>query len=598
MKVRFIVFIFFIILFNNSIIKGSWSPIKVIDKSKDLRAIGYNPQNKILRDAGGWIFITYRKVYKDAIGSIYQNYVSFSIDNGDSWSILGDDESTGPLQVVPRGSDGGNYNQRVGSMAIDKNGVIHFVWYGKDPDNTGSNERQIKYSAYRNGDWSDWINIASIEGYVDQDYWQEHPEITIGYSGNLYVVWEGRDKDNPDAQTIKFAESLDGGYTWKVWNTGNTWKNITGKGADNIKNATDLFNKGQARPIIMAIYNTTLQKDILYVLWYGGAEGHPNICYSYSLDLGNSWSDWNIIAGQSTLYYEKYIDAAFDKNGNLHVVWAGQDASTGDSYAIKYSVGEDTNSNGIIELNEWSHWTNISNPPTDYYDEHPNIAIDSNDNIHVVYERTYKYFGRDIIFTSYAQIYYKNKLNGLGWSSDIQLSSSSKNINIYPYLRWSNYYANGGPLEVIWIGGDKNDDEYFDIVYRYNNSYYMNPPGAGARSASVLKSLTLGDIDMSEGESIAYPNPFDMDKDDKINFMIKFKEGEVVAKYLYIMNMMGEIVYSEEVNQKYLLDIPFSWNGINKDGRKVENGLYFFRIKVKYSTGREEISEVGKFFIK
>ncbi len=598
MKVRkfLIVLIFLTGFFYNA--EGVWSPITVIDKTEDMRGMGYNPQSKIIRDPSGRIFVTYRKVYQDEIGSIYQNYVAYSDDNGATWNILGASGSSGPLQVVARGNDGGNYNQRVGSMEIDKNGIIHFFWYGKDADNTGLNEREIKYSAYKSGDWSSWVNIADISGYVDQDYWQEHPTLAVGYSGNLYVVWEGRDADNPDAQTIKFAESIDGGETWKVWNNGKTWKNITGKGADNSNNANDLFGKGQARPIIMAIYNSSINRDILYVLWYGGQTGHPNICFSYSLDLGNTWSDWTIIAGQSTLYYEKYIDAAFDRSGNLHVVWSGQDASTGDSYAVKYSVGSDTNANGFIEANEWTQWTNLSVPPSDYYDEHPNIAIDSNNNIHIVYERTYKYFGRDITLTSDAQIYYKNKISGLGWSGDYQLSSASKKINIYPYLRWSNYYANGGPLEVVWTCGDANDDETFDIVYRYNDSYYMNPPGVGAKSISVAARITVDSIGLDEGDITVYPNPFVNSKDDEINFMINFKQGEVEKKYLYIMNMMGEVIYTEEVTEQYLLDVPFKWDGVNLDGRKVEKGLYFYRIKVVYKSGREELSNLGKFFIK
>src|SRR4051794_12273289 len=78
-----------------------------VNTVEDPKAMGYPDGRKIVRDAGGNLFVAYRK----KLGSAYQVYVSKSTTGGASWTVA---NGGNPVSAVS-----GACNQRVPSIAVD-----------------------------------------------------------------------------------------------------------------------------------------------------------------------------------------------------------------------------------------------------------------------------------------------------------------------------------------------------------------------------------------------------------------------------------------------------------------------------------------------
>ena len=89
----------------------------------------------------------------------------------------------GPVQLVA-GIDG--FNEKHGSLVIDKSNTLRIVWDG--PDGTYTNSL-IKYSSLNlnlsSPTWSPWTNIGAGTQLNQSD-----PVISIGYGGTVLVAWQ------------------------------------------------------------------------------------------------------------------------------------------------------------------------------------------------------------------------------------------------------------------------------------------------------------------------------------------------------------------------------------------------------------------------
>jgi len=264
-------------------------PPPMIDITEDAKAMGYPDGRKIVRDQQGALYVAYRKKYKVGFHTAYHIFVAKSADNGYSWQILNRGQ---PIEDV------GDQNQRVPAIAIDQQGVIHVVWYGKDGPDFKSDENQIKYvsSTDQGQTWSPWRNIAHVAGYIDQLAWQEHPAIYVDEDNLLYVVWEGYDATHPNRTQIKFLRSVDSGVSWSLWR--------------NVSPST----VNLSRPTLVGDSD-----DTLYIFAYGRVASRHQIIYSQSTDGGLGWSEWTRLA--PTVLEQRHVSAAVDRHGTLHVVW-------------------------------------------------------------------------------------------------------------------------------------------------------------------------------------------------------------------------------------------------------------------------------------
>ena len=137
----------------------------VVAHTEDALALGYPDSRKTVRDSQGNLYVAFRKKHAQVSRTFYHIFVAKSTNGGSSWTVL---NSNRPIERV------GDYQQRVPSIAIGSNDVLHVVWYGNDSANTGTNQRQIKYvrSTDHGVTWSSWKNIALFAGYNGEDLWQ------------------------------------------------------------------------------------------------------------------------------------------------------------------------------------------------------------------------------------------------------------------------------------------------------------------------------------------------------------------------------------------------------------------------------------------
>lgn len=225
---------------------------------------------------------------------------------------------------------------------------------------------------------------------------------------------------------------------------------------------------------------------------------YNQIFYAKSTDGGQNWTETQLSSGN---YYPVHPSLAIDSNDNLHVVWEGQWTDSTTYYQIyycKFSSGSwstqaaitsgsyDNGSPAIaIDSNNNLHvvfhgpysgedrpqirylkysggsWSAVSNITSDHYLRYdPSIAIDSNDYIHVVWE------GKSSNYPTSYQIFYSKYTNA--WSTQLELTTDDNYQHVNPSIAiTSNNY-----LHVVWEENNATYPSVYQIFYRrFSNSW-------------------------------------------------------------------------------------------------------------------------------
>lgn len=292
------------------------TPETVIDHSSDRRTLGYTGQRKIVVDRDGNMTIAYRREYQGSL----QIFLS-ELRKLDEGYVLS--RATQPLSIGMLG-----ITQRVPAITIDENNLIHVVWYGSDNDEYPA-RRQIHTTRTKSSrsHWEENTIVSYVEGYTsDNEYWQEHPTVTLGEYDDLFVVWEGKDTDNEKPQ-VKFSRSLNGGEEWLDW--------------ENVHPSTSYT---YSRPAIVF----TDRDSTLHLFAYsseGVESGTNQIQYSYSLDLGFTWSPWNVVS--SGEFDARHISATV-VNGVPTITYRTQTRPDGPTQVITQQVNRENISSPTV----------------------------------------------------------------------------------------------------------------------------------------------------------------------------------------------------------------------------------------------------------
>ena len=355
----------------------------------DIKGLGYTGQNKIAIDSKKNVYVAYRKKYQNN----YEIYVSKYTPNKN-----GDLKLSSNVRVATVGKDS---TQRVPSLAIDSKDILYIVWYGLDPEIEKG--RQIKFSKSEDGakTWSKWTNVSFIEGYNNQEYWQEHPHISVDSNGSLFVVWEGLDSSHTNQQ-IKFSKSGDGGKNWT------SYKNVFPE--PNV----------QSRPSIVITPDGNLN-----LFYYANSNNSgQKIKYLVSKDKGETWSQpVNISKNDGD---SRHVTAISVKDKML-AFWRGQ---------------ETTSSHAQIYFSEYKN-NNWSDPmiasKNDRYQFFPSAGINHNNKVALVWMETTDTsdFPREDPEegTAYAAIYDDSQ------KIFINKTKISGNSALYPHIALKNAYS-------------------------------------------------------------------------------------------------------------------------------------------------------------
>ncbi len=181
----------------------------------------------------------------------------------------------------------------------------------------------------------------------------------------------------------------------------------------------------------------------LYFVYLKQSASYYHIFVSKSTDDGATWSDMGGGPIENAGDYDQmYPSIAIDGDDNLHVVWRGTDTGYSNTQ-IKYS-----NYTGA----SWSSWINMQ-PISGYVQNYPSIALDSSGNIHVVWE------GTDA-GNANTQIKYSNKTVS-GWSSWTNIQLISSHTQSKPTI----VLDSSDNLHVLWHGTDLTHTVNSQIKY-------------------------------------------------------------------------------------------------------------------------------------
>ncbi len=180
-------------------------------------------------------------------------------------------------------------------------------------------------------------------------------------------------------------------------------------------------------------------------LWcvYSRSDGtYEQIYVAYSTD-GETWTEEQVCSGSDQQYYPSL---AIDSQDNVHVVWTGRGwGSNPNYYNIQYRK---RTSSG------WQAQEAVTDKDDDQY--YPSIAVDSQDNIHIVWEGWG--WGTN---TGNANTQYRKRTSS-GWQT--QEAVTDVNYNQFDQTIAIDSQDN---VHVIWTGkGWGSNPDYYNVQYR------------------------------------------------------------------------------------------------------------------------------------
>jgi hypothetical protein len=211
-------------------------------------------------------------------------------------------------------------------------------------------------------------------------------------SGNLYTVYVNRTSVNQ----IFISNTSDLGETWNE---------------NKVTNDSASTGRDQYEPSL-----TIDSSDRLHVVWRGDVAGYNHIRYANSADGGKTWDNFKMVTTGTSKSDSNFAPSiAVDSHDTVHIAWYGSSASNTASYNIHYINRTSTGT--------WGTLTMVTTDTNDLYHQNPNIAVDSENDVHVLWAG----------HTSSAAVYniqYKTMDATTGtWSSINMITSSSSNDN-------------------------------------------------------------------------------------------------------------------------------------------------------------------------
>lgn len=353
----------------------------VIDTSGTLSAT-YPPSQSMVRTSGDRIYVVYRK----KLGTIYQIYVKYSDDEGDTWSdrfLLSD----------AAGMDG--YSQNAQCIAIDSDDNLHVVWEGRA---TGYAKDQIWYRKY-DGTWGTTTPVDPHAADVDQS----EPSIAVDSEDTLHLIWAQLHTDDFINKT--YYTKYNGSWATPII----------------ISTAAGMDVGGQYTPVL-AIDSS----DYLHVVWRGRATGfttNNQIWYAMAVPpyAAGNWVTPIRISTETGMETQTQGAAciAIDSGDNLHVVWYGKVAATFNKiWYVKYD-------------GSWGTPIVISTADgMENYDQYsPVIAAGSTTDLHVIWE------GKATGYIDQFKLWYAEYI--ASWATPEVIQPTGKNS--FSNIRWSRW---------------------------------------------------------------------------------------------------------------------------------------------------------------
>ena len=312
---------------------------------------------------------------------------------------------------------------------------FYLVWHD---DPTGNMEIYFKKSTNGGTSWGAPVRMTWNSGYSNT------PRLCLSPNSNLHVVWFD---DTSGADEVYYKRSINGGTSWSsperlTWNTNNS-----------------------RRPWIVSNSNNNL-----FIFWYDSVGFNSDIYYKKSTNNGTSWGTLSRFTWTAT--QNTHPVAAINSSDHIHVAWF-------DGGTVKEIYHKSSTDGG----SSWSATHRLTWNTGKTYS--PALAIDSNDDLHIVY---------DDDTAGNPEVYYKKSTNnGNTWTAPSRLTWTSKisrmqtiiaDINDDLHLVWGEstlsgydlYYKNSINSGTTWSTPER---------LTWNDGWSINPFLAGDSAGAV-----------------------------------------------------------------------------------------------------------------
>jgi len=109
----------------------------------------------------------------------------------------------------------------------------------------------------------------------------------------------------------------------------------------------------------------------------------------------------------------------------------------------------------------------------------------------------------------------------------------------------------------------------------------------GNSNQKSIRFMVKREFELAKDTLMNYPNPFERETD--ITFQLTSVAEEAVVK---IYTVSGRLIRTLE-KQHAINFVVIHWDGKDKDGKEVANGVYYYKVRLKQE-GRKDIVEIGK----
>jgi len=229
-------------------------------------------------------------------------------------------------------------------------------------------------------------------------------------------------------------------------------------------------------------------KDVLHAVWRGHTNSNSrfNIRYANSADGGKTWGNFRMVtSGTETSEMHRAPSIVIDSNDKVHITWFGSSAANKAKYNIYYINRTSTGT--------WGKMAMVTEDSTDMYHQYPAIAMDSKDDLHVVWSgQTGSMHANNIQYRKF------DSSTGSWGTIEMLTHSSTKNNNnpsigivINDFSEWYGenvnpkdsihvaWYAEPSPTQIKYIKWDPISETWSSIQDVTDNTYNNTNPSVG-----------------------------------------------------------------------------------------------------------------------
>jgi len=285
------------------------------------------------------------------------------------------------------------------AIVVDSGNHVHVVWDDKTPGT-----EDIYYRMSTNGG-ANWAAVKRLTWSSGSSF---RPSIAVDSSDNLHLAWQDEAPGNIE---IYYKKSTNGGSSW-------TTKRLT-------------WNSGSSVRPEIAVDSS----DNIHLVWRDDTSGNREIYYKKSTNVGATWGLTKRLTWNTGLSIVPVI--ATDSSNNIYVVWYDSSPGNWELYNKKSTNGGGTWL-GTRRLT-WNSGSSLR----------PAVAVDSNGNIHLVWEEE---------STGNLEIFFKRSTNGGSSWTTTRLSYNSGSSQ-YPALATDS----SDNIHVVWKDSSPG---YGEVYYK------------------------------------------------------------------------------------------------------------------------------------